>query len=83
MMTLPTSREPVKAILSTSGWATMAAPVAPKPVTTFTTPLGSPHSSKKRANSSRVRGVCSAGLITIEQPAQMAGASFQAAISSG
>ena len=83
MMILPTSMLPVNAILSTSWWATMAAPVSPKPVTTFTTPLGRPHSSKKRANSRRVSGVCSAGLMTMVQPAQMAGASFQAAISSG
>ena len=83
MMSRPTSRLPVKAILSTSSWATMAAPVWPKPVTTLTTPLGTPHSSKKRANSRSVRGVCSAGLITMEQPAHSAGASFQAAISNG
>ena len=46
-------------------------------------PLGSPHSSKKRANSRSVSGVCSAGLMTMVQPAQSAGASFHAAISSG
>ena len=65
MMTLPTSTLPVKAILSTSSWATSGAPaVSPKPVTTFTTPLGRPQSSKKRANSRSVSGVCSAGLMT-------------------
>ena len=81
---LPTSTLPVKAILSTCGCATSGAPaVSPKPVTTLTTPLGRPHSSKKRASSSRVTGVCSAGLMTMLHPAQIAGASFHAAMSSG
>ncbi len=40
-ISLPTSVEPVKAILSTSGWLVRAAPaVSPKPVTMFTTPAG-------------------------------------------
>ena len=42
-----------------------------------------PQSAKARARRSRVSGVCSAGLITLVQPAQRAGAIFQAAISSG
>ena len=46
-------------------------------------PGGSPASSKDDASSRTVRGVCSAGLSTTEQPAQIAGASFQVAISSG
>ena len=84
MMSLPTSTLPVNASLSTCGWPTKGAPaVSPKPVTTFTTPFGSPTSPKKRASSSRVRGVCSAGLMTMLQPAQRAGASFQAAMRSG
>ena len=33
---LPTSVEPVNAILSTPGWPTSAAPVSPAPVSTFT-----------------------------------------------
>ena len=37
-MALPTSVEPVKATLSTPGWAARAAPVGPAPVTTLTTP---------------------------------------------
>src|SRR5260221_281304 len=72
---LPTSTLPVNAILSTPGWATRGAPaVSPKPVTTFTTPLGRPHSSKRRPSSSRGRGVCSAGWLTMAKPARFPGA---------
>ena len=49
----------------------------------FTTPGGSPASSKLSASASAVSGVSSAGLRTTVQPAQIAGASFHAAISSG
>src|SRR2546429_2221496 len=81
-MTFPTAALPVKAILSTLGCATMEAPaVSPKPFTMLTTPGGKPASSNQTANSSAVSGVCSAGLSTQVQPAAMAGASFQAAMS--
>src|SRR5258708_25785250 len=80
----PTSALPVKAILFTSGCFTNGAPqVSPKPVTMFTTPGGKPTSENQLAISSAVSGVCSAGLSTQVQPAASAGASFQAAISSG
>src|SRR5262249_56224278 len=83
-MILPTAALPVKAILSTLGCATIAAPaVSPKPLTIFTTPGGSPACSSQLVNSNAVRGVCSAGFRMQVQPAAMAGASFQAAISSG
>src|SRR5579884_3220474 len=82
-MILPTSVEPVKAILSTPGCATSAAPVAPSPVTTFTTPGGRSHSSQISARTSAVSGVVSAGLRTTVLPQASAGASFHAAISSG
>jgi len=39
-MRLPTSVEPVNAILCTSGWFTRAAPVEPSPVMMLTTPGG-------------------------------------------
>ena len=56
----PTSVEPVKAILATSGWRTSAAPVAPSPVTMLSTPGGSPVSSatsaKSRGGERRVLG---------------------------
>src|ERR1700676_797301 len=81
---LPTAALPVKAILSTPGCATSAAPaVSPKPLTMFTTPGGKPNSSNQLATSIIVRGVCSAGLSTQVQPAAIAGASFQEAITSG
>ena len=84
MIVLPTSALPVNAILSTSGCATIAAPaVSPSPVTMFTTPGGRPASPKLDASSRIDSGVCSAGLSTVVQPAQIAGASFQAAIRSG
>ena len=84
MIVFPTSTLPVNAILSTSACSTMAAPaVSPAPVTIFTTPGGSPASAKLDASSRTVSGVCSAGFNTIVHPAQIAGASFHDAISSG
>src|SRR5271154_1531630 len=81
---LPTAALPVKAILSTPGCATRAAPaISPTPLITLTTPGGNPASSNQFANSSAVSGVCSAGLSTHVQPAAIAGASFHAAIKSG
>ena len=71
---------PVNAILSTSGCRASASPVeAPKPVTTLTTPSGTPASRQYSASLKAVRGVISDGLITIEQPLASAGATFQAA----
>ena len=43
-ISLPTSVEPVNAILSTPGWATRACPVAPSPVRMLTVPGGRPAS---------------------------------------
>src|SRR5208283_596514 len=81
---LPTAALTVNAILSTLGWATSAEPaISPTPFTMLTTPGGKPASSNQLANSSAVSGVCSAGFNTQVQPAAIAGASFQAAISRG
>jgi len=44
---------------------------------------GKPNSSSQSATSIIVSGVCSAGLRTQVQPAAIAGASFQEAITSG
>jgi hypothetical protein len=82
-MILPTSVEPVKAILAASGWLTTAAPVSPAPVTMLTTPGGSPASSRIVANFSAVMEVVSAGLRTTVLPVARAGAIFQASMSSG
>ena len=79
----PTTVEPVKAILFTSGWSTSAAPVSPSPVTTFSTPSGIPASSASSPSRIAVSGVCSAGLSTVVHPTASAGATFQQAISSG
>ena len=79
---LPTSVEPVNAILST-GESTSAAPVSPAPVTMFTTPGGSSASWITCASSSAVSGVVSAGFSTTVLPVASAGASFHAAISIG
>src|SRR5262249_12915220 len=83
-MIFPTAALPVNAILSTPPCATSAAPaISPKPFTTLTTPGGKPTSSNQLAISSAVSGVCSAGFSTQQQPAAIAGANFQAAISRG
>ena len=81
-MSLPTPVEPVNATLSTSA-RTSAAPVAPSPGMMFTTPGGRSASRQISASSSAVSGVVSAGLSTAVLPQASAGASFQAAISSG
>jgi len=74
----------VNATLSTPGWAASAAPaVSPKPVTILTTPLGKPISSRSSPSRSADKGVSSATLSTTVQPVAKAGASFQAAMSSG
>ena len=79
---LPTSVEPVNAILSTSA-STSAAPVEPSPVTMLTTPGGSSAWRSTSQKSSAVNGVVSAGLSTTVLPAASAGAIFHASISSG
>ena len=84
MIVLPTSALPVNAILSTPGCSTIAAPaVSPTPVTMLTTPGGRPASAKLDASARIDSGVCSAGFSTVVHPAQIAGASFHDAISSG
>ncbi len=79
---MPTSVDPVNAILSTSA-STSAAPVAPAPVTMFTTPGGSSASRITSASKRAVSGVVSAGFSTTVLPAASAGASFHEAISIG
>ena len=76
-MRSPVVVEPVKAILSTPGWSTSAAPVGPRPVTTLNTPFGTPASTASSASSSVEVGVTSDGLATTVLPAASAGNSFQ------
>ena len=66
---LPTSVEPVNAILSTSP-STSAAPVRPSPVTMLTTPGGSSAWRTTSQKRSAVSGVVSAGLSTTVLPAR-------------
>ena len=78
---MPTSVEPVKAIMSTSGWRPSACPaVSPKPGTTWSTPSGMPASEASSARRSADSGDCSAGFSTTLLPVASAGASFHEAI---
>lgn len=83
MIRWPVSHEPVKAILSTSGWAERAAPVSPAPVTTLTTPGGTPASRQSSAKRSGLSEASSAGFSTMVQPVASTGPIFQAALNSG
>src|SRR2546423_913274 len=78
---LPTSVEPVNAILSTSA-STSAAPVRPSPVTMLTTPGGSSACRSTSQKSSAVSGVVSARFRTTGVPHASAGPIFHASISS-
>ena len=80
---LPVPMSPVSEIMSTPGWLTSALPtLAPRPVTTLTTPAGS-SSARIAPSFSAVSGVISEGLKTTVLPPPTAGASFQAIIISG
>jgi hypothetical protein len=73
----PTSVDPVNAMRRTSGCATSASPITePRPVTTLSTPSGTPASAKIRATSSVASGVVAAGLATTVLPLTSAGATF-------
>ena len=84
MMPLPTSVDPVNAILSTPGCRTSAMPALPPgPGTTLNTPSGRPASCVSSAKRSAVSGVSEAGLRTSVFPAASAGAIFQEASRNG
>ncbi|MCY1223310.1 hypothetical protein D9M72_354310 [compost metagenome] len=77
-MRRPVAVEPVKAILSTSGWLASRCPATlPKPGTTLITPRGKPTSAASAATRSADSGVSSDGLSTTVLPAASAGPSFQ------
>ena len=82
-MMRPTSVEPVKAILSTPGCSTIAAPAFPSPVTMLTTPAGSRAAWHSSAKACAVSEVNSAGLSTTVFPAASAGAIFQESMRRG
>src|ERR1043165_4849831 len=83
-MVLPTELEPVNEIARTSGCSSMGAPAsAPKPLTIFTTPLGTPASTKVLTRLKVESGVSCAGLITQVLPQTSAGSSFHDGIAMG
>ena len=71
MTFLPVAVEPVNITMST--WSTSAAPVSPRPVATWKTCSGSPHSRSPSASRSDVSGVTSDGLRITALPAMSAG----------
>ena len=74
MTSRPTSVEPVKATLATSGCSTSRVPTTdPLPITTSSTPSGMPASSASSARRRAVSGVISAGLTTMVLPVARAG----------
>ena len=84
LMPLPTSVEPVNAILSTPSCSTSRLPDrTARRSTMLTTPGGRSASAMISASTSAVSGVVSAGLSTTVLPQASAGAIFHAAISSG
>jgi hypothetical protein len=77
MMRSPVGVEPVNATLRVSGCVTSASPASgPVPVTTLSTPGGSPASVRISARRSVVNGVVSAGLATTALPHTSAGPSL-------
>ena len=75
---LPTSVEPVKLILRTSGRSKKASAAGRAgPITRLATPGGRPASARHSNSPIRTRGVCSAGRLTTVQPTASAGAIFR------
>ena len=84
MMRVPTSVEPVKQILRTSGWLTKRSPTTdPLPGSTVKTSSGRPASSASSPSRIAVSGVISAGFSTTVLPAASAGTKPQPAIGIG
>jgi hypothetical protein len=84
MSNLPTSVDPVKVIMRTSGLAVSSAPIASaSPVTTFSTPSGKPARSASSARASAESGVSGAGFTTTVQPAARAGAILRVIMATG
>ena len=74
----PARVEPVKLIMSMSGWRLIASPtVGPSPLTRLNTPLGKPASSMNSAKSSEDIGAISDGFSTTVQPTPTAGTTFR------
>ena len=81
---MPTSFDPVNDTARMAGCRTIVSPTSrPPPNTRFSTPGGSPHSSKISTMSAAVSGVSDAGLNTTVLPETSAGAIFQIGIAIG
>ncbi len=75
---MPTGTDPVNAMNRMAGSGITAREISSgTPKSTFSTPAGSPASSKARAISETVPGTSSDGLITMEQPAARAAEIFR------
>lgn len=84
MTSRPTSVEPVKATLATSGCSARWVPITdPLPGTTWNTPSGNPASRASSARRRAVRGVTSAGLTTMVLAVARAGPTFHEVIAIG
>ena len=80
----PTAVDPVKETMPTSSCCMSGAPTsAPPPVTMFTTPGGSPASSRTPTRLATERGVSVAGLMTTVLPRTRAGIIFQEGMAIG
>ncbi len=79
----PATVEPVKEILSTSGWVTMCSPTSRPACTMLSTPAGSPASCTASARRYAFSGVSGAGFSTMVEPEASAGASFSMVTNSG
>ena len=81
----PTSVEPVKVSLRSRGSPMIGLETSPEDfeVTTLSTPAGSPASSRICASAYIDSGVCCAGLMTIVQPAAIAGPILRVPIAIG
>ncbi|MCY1459146.1 hypothetical protein D9M71_765930 [compost metagenome] len=76
-MAMPARVEPVKLIMSISGWDDRRAPTpVPSPFTRLNTPFGKPASSMNSAKSIAESGAISDGFNTTVHPASNAGTTF-------
>jgi hypothetical protein len=83
MISRPVVVSPVKAILAMRGLEASALPISAARAGHHVEHAGRQHVADQFQHHARLSGVFEAGLITTQLPAPMAGASFQAAISSG
>ena len=76
MICLPTAFDPVKLTMSTPGWVVRCSLAATSPVTTLSTPGGSPTASAMSPSTRASSGVSGDGLSTTVQPTASAGITF-------